>query len=367
MSDVQITIQPTSNVSVEVTVPSGAVTEYHVPVVPQISVIERASVTYESGTSINSLDDVPDVVITDVSNNQVLSYVDGNWVNGDVGGYLENAINISNLDAAFSHMTTPIAAGTGFEAILRDMLEKYNITTITLSAVKAAYQNTDGSYPATSDITTLSNLEVGRGIRVDGFTFSIADTSQTGDTSVLFKIGGTTAQSGISDTANTVTLSSANTQDPGTATSLTYLVEATDNGSGTNNTISSSKSLNWYYRVKVGASATSAVTTDSQAQSLYDGLITTGAYNNIKTNSTFTTNTSTAMNTSGNYTYIIYPASFTEITSIIQGGSIPVLGAFTDLGDFTIQNQYGVSVSYSIYKSNITQAFADNTTLEIAF
>lgn len=285
----------------------------------------------------------------------------------DVDLTIQNAINISNLDAAFSHMTTPITAGTSIEAVLRDMLEKYNITTITLSQIKAAFQGTDGNYGATSNVSSLGTREVGQGVKVDGFTFSIADTSQTADTSVLFKIGGSTVQSGISDTAGTVTLSSANTQDPGTATSVKYRVEATDNGSGTNNTIWAEKSVTWYYRVKVGASSTGTVTTNTQAQSLYDGLTTTGAYDDVKPNTTFTTNTSTAMNTSGNYTYIIYPASFTEITSIIQGGSIPVLGAFTDLGDFTIQNQYGVSVSYSIYRSNITQAFADNTTLEIAF
>ena len=41
MSDIQVTIQPTSNVSVEVTVPSNTVRELHIPVVPKITVVEN--------------------------------------------------------------------------------------------------------------------------------------------------------------------------------------------------------------------------------------------------------------------------------------------------------------------------------------
>jgi len=152
MSDVQITIQPTSNVSVEVTVPSGAVTEYHVPVVPQISVIERASVTYESGTSINSLDDVPDVTITNVSDNQVLAYINGEWVNVDGSETLDTAINVFLPDGGnfgkFSHNDT-ITVGDGTKTAL-DIIREALVQLGTIQAPSISLNPSNVGYSDTA-------------------------------------------------------------------------------------------------------------------------------------------------------------------------------------------------------------------------
>ena len=304
--------------------------------------------------------------ISDGTNGQAL-VTNGNGALsfGDVDSTLESAITISNTDAAFSHMTSPITAGTSLEAVLRDMLEKYNITTITLSAVKAAYQNTDGSYPATANKSSFEILEVGRGVKSDGFSFSIADTSQTADTSVLFKIDGATVTSGVSETGSPATYT-ANTLDPGAVTSKTYRVEATDNGSGTNNTISSSKSVTWRYLARLGTAATNSIAGNTAAQNLYDtGL--TEMDSDLNSGSTWQAFTDSNSNSQSNYTYIIFPAAWGALQGVIQDNSLPVLGAFTDLGDFTINNQYGVSISYSFYVSNQTAAFADGTELDITF
>jgi hypothetical protein len=246
------------------------------------------------------------------------------------------------------------------------MLEQYNVTNISLSQVKAAFQATNGSYSATSNVSSLGNREVGQGVRVDGFTFSIGDASQTGDTSVLFKIGGSTVQSGISDTGSPVTLSSVNTQDPGTAGSMSYQVQATDNGGGSDVTITSTKSLNWLYRVKFGASSTATLADAAAAQTLYDGLNVTGGYNNIKSSSNLSVSGNTATNTAGNYTWIIYPVSFTTIGSILQGAT-EVIDAFQADQQFNITNQYGVTVAYYFKRSNITQAFSTTANLTIDF
>jgi hypothetical protein len=279
---------------------------------------------------------------------------------------IASAISISNLDNAFVHMTTPIALGTSVEAILRDMLEKYNITTISLSAVKAAYQNTDGSYPATANKSSFTTLEVGRGVKSDGFSFSVADTSQTSDNSVLFKIDGATVTSGVSETGSPATYT-ANTLDPGTATSKTYGVEATDDGSGANNTISSSKSVTWRYLARLGTATTDGIANDAAAQSLYDSGL-TDMDTDLNSGSTWIDALTTSdSNSQSNFTYIVFPAAWGDLQGVIQDGSLPVLGAFTDLGDFTINNQYGVSISYSFYKSNSTAAFADATSLAITF
>lgn len=284
---------------------------------------------------------------------------------GDVDSTLESAINISNNDPAFTHMTDPIAAGTSIEAILRDMLEKYNITTITLNAVKAAYQNTDGSYPATANKSSFDTLEVGQGVKSDGFSFSIGDISQTSDNSVLFQIDGTTVVSGVSETGSPATYT-ANTLDPGTVGTKQYVVKATDNGSGTDYPIQGSKSVTWRYLARLGTATTDTIADDDAAQTLYDtGL--TEMDSDLNSGSTWAAYTDSNSNSQSNYTYIIFPATWGDLQGIVQDNSLPVLGAFTDLGDFTIDNQYGVSISYSFYVSNQTGAFEDNTKLDITF
>tara|TARA_R110002074_G_scaffold1263_1_gene7587 strand:+ start:22287 stop:23723 length:1437 start_codon:yes stop_codon:yes gene_type:complete len=291
----------------------------------------------------------------------IKAYVDAN------SGSLSSAITISNADPSFAHMTTPISSGTSLEAVLRDMLEMYNVTSISLTHIKAAFQATgsNGSYGTTTYVSSLGSKEVGQGIKVDGFKFSIADTSQTGDTSVVFKIGGSSVQTGISDTGSPVTLS-ANTQDPGTASSVSYLVEATDSEGESNVTITASKSLSWLYRVKFGASSTATLADAAAAQTLYEGLNVTGGYDNIKSSSNLSVSGNTATNTAGNYTWIIYPVSFTTIGSILQGAT-EVIDAFQTDQQFSIVNQYGVTIAYYFKRSNITQAFSTTANLTIDF
>lgn len=123
-------------------------------------------------------------------------------------------------------------------------------------------------------------------------------------------------------------------------------------------------SRNWRFRHFFGADSTilTGASTPAEVKAVLDVLqdpalaasraraVTCGAYNDI----------------TGNYTYIAYAAKFGDLTSIIQDGSLPVLGAFTKLGDINYQNSYGVIESYSIYKSNADKAFADGTELVIS-
>jgi len=57
--------------------------------------------------------------------------------------------------------------------------------------------------------------------------------------------------------------------------------------------------------------------------------------------------------------YIFYPGTDTIDTMTLDGVS-PTIGAFTDLGTFTLNNRYGVSATYRVYKSNSTNAFNNN-------
>lgn len=63
----------------------------------------------------------------------------------------------------------------------------------------------------------------------------------------------------------------------------------------------------------------------------------------------------------GKYTYYAYASSAGDLTSIIQDGAAPVLGAFTKLTDISGINSFGASVTYRVYKSNASDAFTNNS------
>ena len=375
MSDIQVTIQPTSNVSVEVTVPSNTVRELHIPVVPKITVVENASVTYQSGTNINGLEDVPDVSFTSLTDGQILGY-DSNtqsWVNVDQSsGVLESSINITNGDDAFDHMTTPIAAGTSFEAILRDMLEMYNRTTLTLSNVRVQLEplSGDDTYGSEQTLTSGMSLEVGRKLKVNGFRALVGDSSQTIDDSMAFLQGSTVIESGFSDGNEAKTLTTPYEVAPSTAASYTFRARVTDDGGpnlGDEDIISTSpKTFTYKYLAKLGASSTSSIADNDAAQTLYDGiteqasaLVNSSSWNNV--------NTTADGNSQSNYTYIIFPATFGALQNVVQNNALSVIDAFQDLGDFTINNKFGASISYSFYRTNQTAAFSAGTELDITF
>ena len=64
------------------------------------------------------------------------------------------------------------------------------------------------------------------------------------------------------------------------------------------------------------------------------------------------------------YTYVSYPASFGDLTSVILDGASPVLGAFTKLSNVSVTNYYGEVVSNIVYRTNAVGAFTNN---ELAF
>ena len=288
------------------------------------------------------------------------------------GANTTSVINISNTDSAFSHMTDPITSGTSVEAILRNMLEKYNLSTITFSSVVGSYENTDGSFPTASN-KTLGNssqsaiLETGQTLRTTGFNFVVGTPSQTTDNSVLFKVGSTTLVSGVADTATSASYSADDQVQNSVTTEsdVIFTVQVTDSGGGSDVARTTTRRAYWRNRVILGASSTSAIADDNAADTLYDGI--TQMASELNKGDTFTVTTTSDGNDGNNHTYIIFPASFGELQSVIQDGSLPVINAFTDLGDFTITNQYGASISYSFFKSNSKGAFATGTSLVITF
>ena len=310
------------------------------------------------------------IEVDGATNGQVLIYnsTTNIWENGDlVGGELQSAITVSNTDGAFTHVSS-FSAGTTIESVLRQILEKYNRTTITLNSVSRALQNTDGTYPVpSSEVTSNETLEIGRGVRVDAFRISVGDSSQTTDDSVKFLRGSSEVETGFSDTTGTKTLTSSDTQDPGTITSVTYKASVVDDGGANEPDLtltSGGIKFEWLHRLRVGSSTTTALADDAAAQTLFDGMTT--AFDELRGESDFTVTATSGMDTASNYTWVAYPVSFGNLSEI-QLGATDVLSDFESPVDKNLTNDYGVTTSYRFYRSTYDDAFSTGQVLTIKF
>ena len=321
------------------------------------------------GGTIDELNDVGDVSTATAANYDFLMYNGADWVNALPK--IDESITVSNTDGALGNAVgKTYTAGTNIITILQDILTDYYPTEITLTSLKVQYQGTDGTYGSTTT-TTGTTREVGQGVKVVGFNFTIGDNTQTEDNSVEFQTSsGTTIESGLSDSSFSPNLQAGNVQtvDPtsvSTSVSSSYRVTVNDNGSGTDNTrTSGDRTITHRWLYKMFATTTSAVNDNSAAQTLYDS---TAEVSSLATNNTKTITCTANNNTGTNYTWIVYPASWTQITSILQDGSLSVLSAFQSPVTRTITNQYGVSKDYYFYRSNDPGAFAEDVELQVSF
>lgn len=281
----------------------------------------------------------------------------------DIAVALENDINITNNDAAFSHMTTPIVAGTDFESIFRDMLEKYNLTSINFQNLHIALETTT---PGVYDDYFYSpgvTVEVGRGIKVDGFSYSVGNPSQTDDNSVVF-YDASYPYTGYPDTGTIGTLPSVIIDEATSPAAETFKMSVVDSGSGESVTIYSGNKTNyWKYRLRVGASTTATISSDTDAGNLWDGM--SLAYNQLRGATDFTLSATTEMDTAGYYTWIAYPASFGNLSSVLLDGNTNVLSDFESPVDYNITNPYGVTTSYRFYRSTYDNAFSSSNPTQV--
>lgn len=254
---------------------------------------------------------------------------------------------------------TTIAQGTGLESILRSILVTY--IPPTLSGLNM--RNGGSNIPT-------SARDVG-----DSFTVNTASFSATADNpDGIFPISSSWTASGADIGTQTFyfgdnVLSTSNTLSVGSDFTINRASSAgnvtfTVNGrrSDTGDLISgASRSYSFQFRNYLGASST-IISDDTTAQTVVDSPVQSA----LDTNRAWTATCSAANDTVGNFTYIIYPASYGDLSGIIQNGATPVLTAFTKIGDFTVTNSFGSSISVRVYKSNADKAFASGTTLAIS-
>ena len=265
---------------------------------------------------------------------------------------------ISNQNVGGISSGDTFAAGSSIEALLRDLLISYiepvisnlilklggsNISTATrdvgnsftcnTASFNATVDSPDGNYPVSASITA-SGADIG--------TQQIYLSDTTSGTN-NFSLG------------STLTINRASS-----AGSVLFTVNT--KSQTTVDTQSTNTSFAFYWRDYLAASST-IIIDNSTAQTV----VNSGTVASTLTTTKAWTVTCDANNANlSNYTYIIYPATYGDLSNVIQNGSLPVLTAFTKTGDFTVTNGFTSSTTFRVYQSNQPGAFASGVTLIIS-
>ncbi len=241
---------------------------------------------------------------------------------------LLRAILISYIEPTISNLILKLG-GSNISTAIRDVGQSFTCNT---SSFTATVDSPDGNYPVSASITSsgadiglqqiyLSDTTSGTNNFPLGSTLTINKASSAG--SVLF-------------TVNTKSQTTVDTQ-------------------------STNTSFAFYWRNYLAASST-IIIDNSTAQTV----ISSGTVDSILTTSrAWTATCDNSNDNTNNYTYIIYPASYGDLSEVLQG-AVDVLTAFDKLGDYTIANTYGSSTSFRVYKSRQPKAFAAGVNLIIS-
>ena len=220
--------------------------------------------------------------------------------------------------------------GTTRSTAARDVGESFTCNT---SSFSATLDSPDGNYPVSASITA-SGADIGTQQIFLSNTLAASNALGLGST---LTINRASSAGSVSFTVNTKSQTTADTQS--TSTSFSFL-----------------------YRNYLAASST-IISDNSTAQTVINsGTVTNTLDTNISWTATCDSNNADITK----YTYIIYPASYGDLSNVIQNGALPVLTAFTKTGDFTISNAFASSTSFRVYQSNQPGAFASGTTLTIS-
>lgn len=271
---------------------------------------------------------------------------------------LQNAL-LTNQTVGALPSGTSLSIGTGIESILRTMLVTYIPPTLSSLVMRNGVSN----------ISTAAR-DVGNSFVVNTASFSATADNPNG----VFPISSSWTSSGadigtqtfyfgnnVLSTSNVRSIGNDYTINRATAAgSTTFTVNGRRADSGA--LISgASTAISFQWRNYLAASST-VVSDNSTAQTVISATVQSA----LDTDRTWTATCGAANDTLGNFTYIMYPASYGDLSSVIQNGATPVLTAFTKLGDFTITNAYSAPISVRVYKSNADKAFSSGTTLAIS-
>jgi hypothetical protein len=305
-------------------------------------------------TSISGLDDV---TLSPLSSGQALVYNGTAWVNQNAEEVLNSTL-LTNQAVGGISSGTSYPAGTPLETIVRNILVTY------LPPLFSTLRAKNGG-------TTLSTstYEIGATFTVTNVSVSVTADNPNGDppTNVSVSVSGADTGSGTIASGLTVVVGANSTLTVTTGNytratngSVTFTMTGLDANSN-NVTISQAYSFQSYNYF--GGDST-VVVDDATATAVRD--VIKNQRKAFDTNRAWSTTGTIQTNDGANFSYIMYPASYGDLSNVLLGAT-PVLGAFTKIGDFNILTENGnVSVSYRVYKSNATGAFSNGASLTIS-
>jgi len=327
----------------------------------------------------------PEVKARNANNNQEYYTIDdlilttGGGEDGNAGT-LAQLINVTNPDTtAFGHLddifnsvpgSTVIPAATSIELILREILNPYIATGISLTSLSVSIKSegTWGEFAPNNNANTL--LEAGQGYKIQSFSYSVSDSDATVDNSISFlNTSGNELFGGFLDTSTTGSFSpSVHTVENTSVSSASgdvfnYRARATDEG-GVNEVFiySSRQYFKFYDRARAGGSEEEFVNTNNAAD-LFADLVSYNALS-AKTNIAFDGDADT---TDGDkYVWIVYPSIWGEANDILLG-NFGVKDDFLDSQSFSVANIHGVSVLYKFYRSRSAGPFNVGQNITLTF
>lgn len=293
-----------------------------------------------------------------------------NGITGSLSGSATTAFTASITETQTSILTnqtvgglssgTTIDIGTGLENILRDMLITYIPPTLSNLFMRDGGSNVSTGVRDVGDTFTINTASFSATADnpTSEFPYSSSFTASGADVGTIEHYFGddVLGSSNALSIGGEYTITRATT-----AGNVTFRIRGkrSDNDQFISDT---TRSYAFYWRNYLAASST-VISDSTTAQSVLDNDIVTSQ---LDTNKGWTATCNADNDNASNYTYIIYPASYGDLSGIIQNGATPVLTAFTKLGDYTVNNANGSSISVRVYQSNSTKAFASGTTLAIS-
>ncbi len=297
------------------------------------------------------------VTVTDAGGGIAKIEISGGGGSGGSSDLTQELISNQNVGGITSGEV--FNAGSSIEALLRTMLITYIEPTVSnlniqIGGVQLSYSARDVNNALTCDSVTFSaGVDSPNGqfpenstLVVTGNVPSSNDFNETGPTNVQ-------ASNTISFTTKTINCATTNG---------TVLFKVNTESRSTVDTQSTQRSILFQWRNYLAASAT-VIANGTDLQNVLNNDV---AVSQLDTNKVWSPTCTSANNDGTKFTYIIYKASYGALSSVIQDGATPVLGAFTELSQQTANNNQGASETWRIYKSNAAGAFASGTVLTIS-
>jgi hypothetical protein len=275
-----------------------------------------------------------------------------------IGSNIANTIN-TNITVGGVPTGTNFPAGTSIESIITQMLVTYIPPSLSSLGLRSGG----------SGISTATR-DVGASFAIDAVSFNASTDNPGGLYAVSSSFTASGADVGTINYyfgdnvlvgTNNLGIGGPYTITRSTAGTVSFTVNARrpDTFAAISGT---STSVSFQFRNYLAAS-TIEIASDGDAQSVIDNDVVTSQ---LDSDRAWTAVCGAANNDKTKFTYIIYPASYGNLTFITQNGAQPVLDAFLPLGPFTIQNANGASVSVKVYKSTQEGPYANGVVLTIS-